>query len=228
MNSRVVAYSKATILVVLVLVFCGVFVKAQAGTITFGDVTAANPTNIEDFTSGGSIPLGTTISNEFSGNGLTFTTQSGVGAVYLNEVYCPLAMSGEYLLAGAGPGCFQNQTQDDFSIAFFTDVAEASFYSQSVLGVGYLFEALDDGVLVASSTFVGLSAVGTFLVTGSVFDELRFTAFGADPATNASFFTMDDLAWQAATGQPVPEPATILLLGVGLIGLAGFKRRFIK
>jgi PEP-CTERM motif-containing protein len=37
-----------------------------------------------------------------------------------------------------------------------------------------------------------------------------------------------DTFLNGSTGAPVPEPATMLLLGSGLIGLAGFKRKFRK
>jgi hypothetical protein len=51
---------------------------------------------------------------------------------------------------------------------------------------------------------------------------LTFTASGLD---NRLGGFLDDISVDAA---PVPEPATMLLLGTGLVGLAGFRRKFKK
>jgi hypothetical protein len=55
------------------------------------------------------------------------------------------------------------------------------------------------------------------LIAPSSSTELKF-GFRHDPA----WFTLDDVS---VTGAAVPEPATMLLLGSGLIGLAGYGRK---
>jgi len=142
-------------------------------------------------------PLGTTINGTMSGANF-----SPINNPIVAEFSTLQNKVGMYFGTIAGE-------EHTVQIQAFLGDSPSPLESQTFLNSGN--DILDGGNLAA--------VFGGIFLDGGVFDRIEFSGI-SDPKA----FQIDDFRFERSVN-PIPEPATILLLGSGLVGIAGFGRK---
>jgi len=219
-----------------VLLIFGVVGSAGAYTIIdFGDFSSQAVTiDFEDY------PVGTEITTQYQG--VTLSTMNGTGNPVIDNNE---SGGGQGLNGGPGdPAIYTLINQDAPVRATFTGgaVAGGAYYIDTpwFIGRGLFYDIYDNliqtFVLDQTIDFWGLRAdPGDALIGSIVFDSSGGyedccmgtppKEFGADVSES---YTIDNLIYEQPITEPIPEPTTMLLVGSGLLGFVGLRRKFKK
>lgn len=176
---------------------------------------AASPSLLEDFES--VVPKDVALSS-FTSNGVTYASSTNVWVA-----------SPGYTNFGAGVGT----TTSSILTATGDENFTAVFFSTPYFAVG--FDTYLNGLGPATAEFYGTGGLlGSYTYPGNANDKEYLGIVSTEPIV--SFHWVSTLGRTLNTGidnisvssVPTPEPATMLLVGFGLLGMAAFRRKFKK
>lgn len=193
--------------------------SSAAATITFDDFTA--PTLLSD-----AEPLTARYAADgvtFSGTGAILDQDSAFGITGFSPRNFVAYEEGGFI---GPPGPMQGIGSAADVLSFSTPVSSLSLRAGSAgTGLRLNIEAFDAADMLVNSANVALTS-SLQLVGFSGLSGVTRVTLGLANADFGDTLVIDDLTFDTGNVQPVPEPASLLLIGTGLVaGLRRFRRR---
>lgn len=124
-------------------------------------------------------------------------------------------------IANDGHGVYTNVSDLNQLVSIFDGTGG------NLVGLDRVDVILPDGTFISD---IGTDGLGNFILPNWAielgFQEFEAIAYGTDGTSASAILTLQGVV--DPNNNPIPEPGTILLLGVGLAGLATYKRRAAK
>lgn len=161
---------------------------------------------------------------------------NALGVTFSGALYGMTGIGDRVLFPNRGGGVIasnwlnsQNRhTGLSFTALFSGPVTSAGFWLENYPIQTGTVEVFNNSVSLGRIAFaptVGLQAEFWGLTSALAFNELTFTNTISTRGFSNGFYAIDDFQFGAAAVAVAPEPASILLMSTGLLGIVGLSRR---